>query len=251
MLLMCVLTVCRETDSSPAISDLDRFVGRYRSTLSSPGLSSSVSGGADWSLAARDELCTRSRMSASSAACAVSCRGSVSSSSAEPVITNGSTTLSCSAIVILDVGGLAVQHLGEQVLGDHVVAAGELRDEPLRIRVPGQRDRREPQARGPPLRPLLQQRRAGLGQRDTRGIKQLAGLAFGEPQIRRADLGQLAGQAQLMQAQPQIATRGQYRMPIWGKAGQQPGELGEGLRRIQLVQIINHQRDAVASIGEF
>jgi hypothetical protein len=54
-----------------------------------------------------------------------------------------------------------------------------------------------------------------------------------------------------MQAQPQIATRGQDRMSIWGKAGQQPGELGEGLRRIQLVQIINHQCNAVASIGEF
>ena len=37
-------------------------------------------------------------MSASSAACAVSSRGSVSSSSAEPVITNGKVvTLSCSA----------------------------------------------------------------------------------------------------------------------------------------------------------
>ena len=114
----------------------------------------------------------------------------------------------------------------------------------------GQRERREPQARGPPLCPLVQSRRAGLGQRDARGIEQLAGLALGEPQIRRADLGQLAGQAQLMQAQPQIATRGQDRMPIGRKTGQQPGELGEGLRRIQLVQIINHQRNAAASLGE-
>ena len=41
MLRMCVLTVFGETDSSPAISGRDRLVGRYRSTLSSPGLSSS------------------------------------------------------------------------------------------------------------------------------------------------------------------------------------------------------------------
>ena len=54
-----------------------------------------------------------------------------------------------------------------------------------------------------------------------------------------------------MQAQPQVATRGQDRMRIWGKAGQQPGELGKSLRRIQLVQIINHQCDAVGGIGEF
>ena len=45
MLRMCVLTVFGETDNSPAISGRDKFVGRYRSTLSSPGLSSSASGG--------------------------------------------------------------------------------------------------------------------------------------------------------------------------------------------------------------
>ena len=96
---------------------------------------------------------------------------------------------------ILDVVGLAVQHFGEQILGDRAVAAGELRDETLRVGMPGQGDRREPQARGPPFRPLVQQRRPGLRQRDTRGIEKLACFALGEAQIRRADLGQLACQA--------------------------------------------------------
>ncbi len=49
MLRTCVLTVLGETDSSPAISGRDRFVGRYRSTLSSPGLSSSAGGEEDCS----------------------------------------------------------------------------------------------------------------------------------------------------------------------------------------------------------
>ena len=40
MLRMCAPTVLGETDSSPAISGRDMFVGRYRSTLSSPGLKS-------------------------------------------------------------------------------------------------------------------------------------------------------------------------------------------------------------------
>ena len=44
ILRRCVLTVFSEMDSSPAISGLDRFVGRYRSTLSSLGLSSCASG---------------------------------------------------------------------------------------------------------------------------------------------------------------------------------------------------------------
>ena len=53
-----------------------------------------------------------------------------------------------------------------------------------------------------------------------------------------------------MQAQPQIVTRGQHRVHVRGKVGQQPGELSERLRRSQLVQIINNQRDVAASIGE-
>ena len=44
MLRMCVLTVFGETDSSPAISGRDKLVGKYRSTRSSPGLSSSAGG---------------------------------------------------------------------------------------------------------------------------------------------------------------------------------------------------------------
>ena len=57
----------------------------------------SVCGAAGWSLAAKEEPCTTSRMSVSSAACAVSCRGSASSSSREPVIANGRTSRSGSA----------------------------------------------------------------------------------------------------------------------------------------------------------
>ncbi len=54
-----------------------------------------------------------------------------------------------------------------------------------------------------------------------------------------------------MQAQPHIVPRGQDRVHPRGKVRQQPAELSEGVRRIQLVQVINNQCDAVASIGEF
>ena len=114
----------------------------------------------------------------------------------------------------------------------------------------GQGQRREAQACGPSFGPLVQQRRPGPGQRDTRGGEKLAGVALGEAQVRGADLGEFAGQAQLMQAQPQIVTRGQHRVRAGGKVCQQAGELGEGLRGVQLVQIINNQRDVAASTGE-
>jgi transposase len=47
MLRRCAPTVFSETDSSSAISGRDKLVGRYRSTRSSPGLSSSVGGNED------------------------------------------------------------------------------------------------------------------------------------------------------------------------------------------------------------
>ena len=53
-----------------------------------------------------------------------------------------------------------------------------------------------------------------------------------------------------MQPQPQIVTRGQDRVHVRGKAGQQPGELSGGLLRVQLVEIIDNQRDAAVSVGE-
>ncbi len=41
-----------------------------------------------------------------------------------------------------------------------------------------------------------------------------------------------------MQPQPHIVTRGQDRVHLRGEVHQQPGELSERLRRIQLVEII-------------
>ena len=90
---------------------------------------------------------------------------------------------------VLDVGWLAFERFGEQVLGDRTVAAGEFRDEPLGVGVTSQREHREAQAGGPPFGPLVQQRCAGLGQHGTRGIEKLTRLALGKAQVGRADLG--------------------------------------------------------------
>ena len=78
----------------------------------------------------------------------------------------------------------------------------------------------------------------------------LACLALGEAQIFRADLGELAGQAQLMQPEPQVAARGQHRVRVRRKVGQQPGELGQGVPRMQLVQIVDDQDDTAGMVFE-
>ena len=67
MLRICALTVFGETDNWPAISGRDRLVGKYRSTLSSLGVSSSADGSGDCSLAGGVEPCRTSRMSAAPA----------------------------------------------------------------------------------------------------------------------------------------------------------------------------------------
>ena len=90
-----------------------------------------------------------------------------------------------------DVLTLPIQHLGQQVFGHRPLGAGELFGEPLRIRVPGQRQRRQPQPRRPPFSPVHQLRHRRSWQihsgRDEQGLR----LGDGEPQIVRADLGQL------------------------------------------------------------
>ena len=96
MLRMWVLTVFTETDNSPAISGRDRFVGRYRSTRSSLGLSCSIPAGEGSPSGGTDDPRITSRMVASSAACAVSCHGPASSSFSEPVIANGRISRSAS-----------------------------------------------------------------------------------------------------------------------------------------------------------
>ncbi len=97
---------------------------------------------------------------------------------------------------------LAVEHLGHQVLRHRPLAAGELGREPVRIRVPGQRQRRQPQPRRPALRPLVQRPGRRIGQRYPGRLEQGPRLLRGEAQVGRADLGQLPFQPQPVQAQP-------------------------------------------------
>src|SRR5258706_1100447 len=54
-----------------------------------------------------------------------------------------------------------------------------------------------------------------------------------------------------MQAQLEVAARGQYRVDMRWQVRQQPGELIEGLRRSQFVQIVDDQDDGPALAGEF
>ncbi len=140
---------------------------------------------------------------------------------------------------------LPLQDLGQQVVRYRPLAARKLSREPDRVRVPGQRQRRQPQPRRPPLRPLIQHPQRRLGQLHPRRCEQLPGLSQAEPQVRRADLGELPFQPQPVQPQPQIMPGRQHEPQLRRAAQQQQLQLPPRFRRPQLVHVIEHQPEPV------
>ena len=99
---------------------------------------------------------------------------------------------------------LPVQHLGQQEFGYGPVGAGKLRGKLLRVRMPAQRQRSQPQPRRPALGPPMQPaQRVGRQFHPGRG-EQRPRLGQAEPQIGRTDLGQVPLQPQPVQPQPHI-----------------------------------------------
>jgi hypothetical protein len=122
------------------------------------------------------------------------------------------------ALQPLDVLRLALQHLGQQVLGDGALAAGELGGEPLGIGAPGEGQRRQPQTGGPALGPRLQQLYGRIGQLHSGRFEQRPRLLDREAKIAAADLGEPPFQAQAVQPQPQVVTRGEQEPELLGRA---------------------------------
>ena len=111
--------------------------------------------------------------------------------------------------------------------------------------MPGQRQRRQPQPRRPALGPLMQHRQRRLGQLHPGRREQLPRLGQGEPQIGRADLGQLTLQPQPVQPQPQVMPGGQHEPQLRRGAHHQQLQLPQRLGRAQLVHVIDHQPEPV------
>jgi hypothetical protein len=146
----------------------------------------------------------------------------------------------------LYVGRLPLQHLGHQVLGDRTVTAGELGDEPFGIRVPGQGEHGEPQTGRPPLGALVQQAGHMVGQHDSGGAQELAGLGLREAQLRGADLGQFTGEPQLVQAQRRVVAGGHDRVDTPGEVRQQGCQLLDGLWGAEFVQVVDDEEEGSA-----
>lgn len=139
-------------------------------------------------------------------------------------------------------GRLALEHLSHEVAGDSPLAAGELGDEALGVGRPCERDRGEPQAGGPALGPLVQQRHAGVRELDAGGAEELARLLHGEAQIVGPQLGQLAGQAEPVKAELWLLAGRERDVELRRRSLDQPLERRERVVRAELVQVVDHEQ---------
>ena len=141
---------------------------------------------------------------------------------------------------------LAGQHLRHEVVGHREVVAGEGRHERGRVRVVAQRQRGEPEAGGPALRPLPQPPQAlGLELRPRRR-EQRRGLVEREGEVGLPELADRALQPQAADPQRRVDPRGDHHPQVARRVAQQPVEVGDGRRVAELVQVVEHQHDRLA-----
>ena len=139
--------------------------------------------------------------------------------------------------------GLPLEHLGQQVLGDGALAAGELGDEPLGLGMPASESAA---SRSPAAQPSVRAWSSDTpwSESATPDVgEQLPRLLEREAQIGGPHLGQLAGEAQAMQPELRVVAGRQHDAEQRGPAGEQALELRERLGRAQLVQVVDHQHD--------
>ena len=106
--------------------------------------------------------------------------------------------------------------------------------------MPGQRQCRQSQPGRPPLGPLVQQRQRRLSQLYLGSPQQLARLLKREPQVFRAQLGQLTLQPEPVQPQPHVMPGGQDEPQFLRPAHHEQLQLAQRLVRVELVHIIDH-----------
>ena len=136
---------------------------------------------------------------------------------------------------------LALQHLGEEVARHGPLAAGELGHKALRVRVRGQRDRRQAHTGRPSLGAFVQRGETGIRQSDPAGTEQGAGFVEREAQVGPAQFGQPAREPQAVQAERRLLARREQDPQLCRQPRQQHLQPGERVFGVELVQVVDHQ----------
>ena len=139
--------------------------------------------------------------------------------------------------------GLALEDLGEQVIGHRSLAAGEFGDESLRVRPSRERQRREPKAGDPALGASLQRLDGVGGERDPGGGKQLACLVELKAKVRGAQLGELARETESMEPERRIVASREDHSQLWRPAVEQHFERRQRPGLEQVMQIVDDEQE--------
>ena len=141
---------------------------------------------------------------------------------------------------------LAGEHLVGEVVEDEAVAAGELRDEPLDVPPPGEREGGHLEAHGPPLGALLQGLDVGGRERQAhRLVQEVGGLLGGEAEIAGAQLGELAAGAQPREVERRIHPRGDHQVQARRQPVEQELQGPVDRRAVDGVVVVEHQHEIV------
>ena len=139
------------------------------------------------------------------------------------------------------VGRLPGQDLLDEVVGDRAQVAGQLADGHIEVTAALQRQRGQPQAGRPPLRPVHQGLQLPGRQLDALTFEQADGLGVVQAEVGGPQLGQLPRQPQPLQRQRQVGTGGQDRAQAAGAAPQGVGQGPQRRGADELVPVVQHQ----------
>ena len=137
---------------------------------------------------------------------------------------------------------LAVEHLGQQVVADHAVVAGELLDEALGIVAALEAVRGESQPGAPALGAGAQRRDQFGGEVDPMRGEQRGGLGLGEREVRGADLDQAPAHAQHVQRDRRVRAGAEHEPQRVRGVQHEEAEIAQALARAGDVDVVEDQR---------
>ena len=148
------------------------------------------------------------------------------------------------------VRGLAVKELAEEIVGHRPVRRGEGGDVRLGLGMVAQRERGQPQRRGPALGATAEHRDLVRVQRRARLPEQRSGLVLAEGQMALTDLAQPVREAQPRKAQRWVLARHEDEPQRRRRLRQQPIEVGGHLAAVDLVEVVEHEDHGLLALGQ-
>jgi len=142
----------------------------------------------------------------------------------------------------------AREHLGDQVVGDCSIGAGELGQKTPRLGVSPQRQRRQPHRGGPALGACPQRVDLRVGECQLQPLAQLGGLLAVERELGDTQLGERATGTQALGRQRRIGAARQHDAQLLGGVADKEVDRGGGRGAGELVDLVEHQHERRAQL---